>query len=230
LAPTPSGATAGIPYGNPGGWFDVTSGKNTKFCRSGYLCQAVAGYDGPTGLGTPNGAIGFGGSAGSPGPNAAPTADFTWTCTSLDCTFTDASTDPDGNATITGRSWTFGDGGSSTATNPAYHYGAAGNYTVTLTVTDDGGLTDPVSHSVAVTAASVGITLTAQKVTRGTNKVNLSWTGAASTVDVYRNNVIRTTVTGSAYTDNVGKGSGSFTYKVCNAGTTTCSDPQTVTF
>jgi len=34
--------------------YDVTSGSNGR-CTVAYLCTAVAGYDGPTGLGTPNG-------------------------------------------------------------------------------------------------------------------------------------------------------------------------------
>ncbi|MEN6343128.1 MAG: PKD domain-containing protein [Methanospirillum sp.] len=43
--------------------------------------------------------------------------------------FTDAST---GN--IFTRAWTFGDGGTSTATNPVHAYAAAGTYTISLTV------------------------------------------------------------------------------------------------
>ena len=41
------------PYNDPGGLNDVTSGSNGS-CGT-YLCNAVAGYDGPTGLGSPNG-------------------------------------------------------------------------------------------------------------------------------------------------------------------------------
>ncbi len=46
------------PYGHRGGLFDVTSGSNGT-CSPPYLCTAQAGYDGPTGLGTPNGTTGF---------------------------------------------------------------------------------------------------------------------------------------------------------------------------
>jgi subtilase family serine protease len=45
------------PYNNPGGLRDVTSGSNGT-CST-YLCKAVTGYDGPTGLGTPNGTSSF---------------------------------------------------------------------------------------------------------------------------------------------------------------------------
>ena len=46
------------PYQNTSALFDVTSGSNGS-CGGTYFCTAGAGYDGPTGLGTPNGATGF---------------------------------------------------------------------------------------------------------------------------------------------------------------------------
>jgi subtilase family serine protease len=46
------------PYGNIGALFDVTSGSNGS-CGGSYFCTAGGGYDGPTGLGTPNGAVAF---------------------------------------------------------------------------------------------------------------------------------------------------------------------------
>jgi subtilase family serine protease len=46
------------PYAHPTGLFDVVGGSNGS-CGGSYLCTAVAGYDGPTGLGTPNGATAF---------------------------------------------------------------------------------------------------------------------------------------------------------------------------
>jgi subtilase family serine protease len=45
---------ASFAYANKADWFDVTTGRDGN-CRSA-LCRAAAGWDGPTGLGTPNGA------------------------------------------------------------------------------------------------------------------------------------------------------------------------------
>jgi subtilase family serine protease len=46
------------PYAHAGALFDVTSGSNGT-CGGSYLCTAGVGFDGPTGLGTPNGAAAF---------------------------------------------------------------------------------------------------------------------------------------------------------------------------
>jgi subtilase family serine protease len=46
------------PYNNTGALFDVTSGSNGS-CGGSYLCTGKVGYDGPTGLGTPNGISAF---------------------------------------------------------------------------------------------------------------------------------------------------------------------------
>jgi subtilase family serine protease len=46
------------PYSHTANLHDVTSGSNGR-CRGSYLCTAGIGYDGPTGLGTPNGASAF---------------------------------------------------------------------------------------------------------------------------------------------------------------------------
>jgi hypothetical protein len=47
-----------LPYADPGALNDVTSGSNGS-CSVAYLCHGEVGYDGPTGLGTPNGAAAF---------------------------------------------------------------------------------------------------------------------------------------------------------------------------
>jgi PKD repeat protein len=81
-------------------------------------------------------------------PNQKPTANFTSSASDLTVNFTDASTDSDG--TIASRSWSFGDGGVSTSTNPSHTYAAGGSYTVNLTVTDNDGASNTFSKSVTV--------------------------------------------------------------------------------
>jgi subtilase family serine protease len=57
-----SGNTAGyanaLPYSHTSSLFDVTSGSNGS-CPTTQWCNARTGWDGPTGLGTPNGAAAF---------------------------------------------------------------------------------------------------------------------------------------------------------------------------
>jgi hypothetical protein len=49
-------ATPDYPYRHPEAFYDVTTGSNGS-CGTSYLCNAGAGYDGPTGMGTPNASV-----------------------------------------------------------------------------------------------------------------------------------------------------------------------------
>jgi PKD repeat protein len=80
--------------------------------------------------------------------NQAPTADYNSHCDNLTCQFTDASRDDDGS--VAGWDWRFGDGGSSSQREPSHSYTSPGTYTVTLTVTDDGGASDATESQVTV--------------------------------------------------------------------------------
>jgi PKD repeat protein len=80
--------------------------------------------------------------------NEEPTAAFTSDCTNLACSFTDESSDSDGS--IASRAWNFGDGDTSTSTNPSHIFAVADTYTVSLTVTDNQGGTDSTSQNVTV--------------------------------------------------------------------------------
>jgi subtilase family serine protease len=46
------------PYSHTANLYDVTSGSNGS-CSTAYFCHGEVGYDGPTGLGTPNGSTAF---------------------------------------------------------------------------------------------------------------------------------------------------------------------------
>lgn len=68
---------------------------------------------------------------------------------------------------------------------------------------------------------------------KGQHKVNLEWSGSQATqVDVYRNGVLVETVTNSGfYNDNINsKGGATYSHKVCNQGTETCSNTTVTVF
>ncbi len=76
------------------------------------------------------------------------------------------------------------------------------------------------------------ITLSATgRVSKNKRFVDLSWSGATSSkVDIYRDgSKITTTANDGAHTDQVQK-AGTYKYKVCQAGTSTCSNEATVKF
>ena len=215
----------------------ATPAQVTNALKSNGTSNTITLHSRSTTYGTPNlflYTLSFGGGATEPPPaNVAPIADFSSSCTDLTCSFTDLSTDADGS--IASRSWNFGDGGTSTATNPSHSYTASGTYTVTLTVTDNAGATSSASRTVTVSSATtsgISLSVTGSKV-KGTASASLTWSGTtASRIDVYRNGtLITTTPNDGAHVDTIGKGGGgTYTYRVCNAGTTTCSADASVTF
>jgi PKD repeat protein len=97
-----------------------------------------------------------------------PSADFAGSCVGVgrldrvlffDCTFTDQSTAAAG-ATVTAWAWVFGDGTTSTEQNPVLHHYTKEyrsplrpvSFTVSLSVTDNNGLTNKVTKAVPVSA------------------------------------------------------------------------------
>jgi PKD repeat protein len=178
--------------------------------------------------------LGNGGGDPPPPDNQAPTASFTVSCSELTCQFDGtASSDPDGS--ISAYAWTFGDGSTGSGATPSRTYAGSGTYSVTLTVTDNEGATGSQTQSVTVTAPSTGgisLSATGYKV-QGVQRADLTWSGASSSqIDVFRNNTRVATVSNTgAYTDNIGaRGGGSYSYRVCEAGTSTCSSQVSVTF
>lgn len=91
--------------------------------------------------------------------------------------------------------------------------------------TDPGPDPEPEPGSLTLSASAYKI--------KGAQHVDLSWGGAASSsVDIFRDGAkLATTANDGAYTDAIGaKGGGSYTYKVCEAGTSTCSADITASF
>ena len=95
-------------------------------------------------------------------PPVGPNAEFSGTPRSgekpLTVQFTDQSTP--GTGTITSWSWTFGDGGTSTAQDPSHVYGSDGTYSVSLTIqTSIGSNTETKSGYIVVsTGPTAGFT------------------------------------------------------------------------
>ncbi len=91
-----------------------------------------------------------------PQPPKPPNASFTASCDQMTCTFDgSASVDPDGE--IVSYLWSFGDGRTEVGTGMpgtvTYAYVNPASYTVTLSVTDDSGLTNTAQRTVSASAA-----------------------------------------------------------------------------
>ncbi|TDR40064.1 collagenase [Tahibacter aquaticus] len=127
--------------GNYTGYASFMNGLGTRYdteFRSFLACVAN-----PSGSGCSGGSV-----------NVPPVANFSFVANGLGVTFSDGSSDSDGS--IASRSWSFGDGTSSTATNPSKTYASAGTYTVSLSVTDNAGASHSVSRSVTVSSGGGG--------------------------------------------------------------------------
>lgn len=156
--------------------------------------------------------------------NIPPSADFTFTCSDAACSFTDGSSDADG--AIAAWQWSFGDGTGDDVQNATHRYTAAGEYTVTLTVTDDRGATASIARAVMVTAPVIELSGSGYKV-QGVKHVDLSWAGASgASIVIYRDG-IQIAVTGNdgAFTDNLGERgrARSISYQICEASSSFCS-------
>lgn len=145
----------------------------------------------------------------------------------------DGSGSFDSDGLIVSYDWYEGATLLATGVSPAVTF-ALGSHTITLVVTDNEGATASDFVQINVVAESSGIDLsTIGYKIKGLMKADLSWSGATSVnVDVYRNGVVITsTVNDGAYTDNINqRGGGTFTYKICEAGTSDCSNESFITF
>jgi PKD repeat protein len=168
-----------------------------------------------------------GSNLGSP-VNAAPTANFSVSCSGLTCSFNGSGSTDDGS--IASWRWSFGDGSIGTGSTVSRTYLAAGSFDVTLTVTDNEGATGTITKSASPSVPlPVDLMLSARVVKKGANRmVQLSWTGANAAVEVQRDGATITTVNSTSYQDNRGKSAGSATYVVCTGGS--CSNSVIVSY
>ncbi len=94
------------------------------------------------------------------------------------------------------------------------------------------GRIDIGSFEVQTQTVAIHVEASGRKV-GGINTVRLTWTGATSSnIDVYRDGIVIATVPNTGtYIDSTGDtGRARYTYKVCEAGTSTCSNEVTVRF
>jgi subtilase family serine protease len=177
-SPAPGAFPNSYPYANPSALWDVTTG-HTATCSPAYLCTGEVGYDGPTGLGTPNGAAAFGpGSTGqsdfsvsvnptsvsvAAGSNATATVSTAVTSGSSESVALSASGLPSG-VTASFNPTTVNSGSSSTLTFTASSSAAAGNYSVTITGTASTG-SHTATVTLSVTSGGGGTCTAAQKIT-----------------------------------------------------------------
>jgi serine protease len=109
-----------------------------------------------------------------------------------------------------------------------YGYGLVQAFDATEALLGGGGSEPPPA------AAPASLVVTNNGVTKGKRNFGLTWSGGAATVDVFRGtSKVKSGIanTGSTVDSIKTSGSGSFTYKVCNAGSTTaCSNSFVVSY
>ncbi|MBS1690343.1 MAG: PKD domain-containing protein, partial [Bacteroidetes bacterium] len=109
-------------------------------------------------------------------------ADFAFTpdsfCSAGTVTFTD--TIISAVSPVTSRSWTFGDGGTSTAHNPSHNYTAPGTYTVRLIMATSVGCHDTITKSVVIFAPPTISAGADKSLCNGSGSVTLGATGGTS--------------------------------------------------
>jgi subtilase family serine protease len=156
LAGTPAaGSTpASYPYAHTSALNDVTTGTNGS-CSSSYLCTAKAGYDGPTGLGTPKGTGAF--SGGSTGGNTV------------------TVTSPGNQSTQVGTAASVQVHATDSASGQTLTYSATG-LPAGLTISTSTGLIS----GTPTTAGSSSVTVTAKDSTNATGSASFTWTVTSS--------------------------------------------------
>ncbi|MFF7752516.1 putative Ig domain-containing protein [Streptomyces sp. NPDC007971] len=141
------------PYQHTGNLYDVTSGNNGS-CSPSYFCTATAGYDGPTGWGTPNGTTAF--TAGTSSGNTV------------------TVTNPGSQSTTTGGSASLQIHATDSA-GAALTYSASGLPTG-LSINSSTGLIS----GTASTAGTYQVTVTAKDSTGASGATSFTWTVGSS--------------------------------------------------
>jgi hypothetical protein len=187
LAGTPTSTTKppSTPYAHTANLNDVTSGNNGS-CSPAALCTAGAGWDGPTGLGTPNGTTAFGGTGGGGGGNTVTVTNpgsktgTVGTATSLQISATDSG----------GASLTYSASGLPTGLSISSSGlisgtpSAAGTFSVTATATDSTGASGSASFTWTISGSGGGGSCSGQKFTNpGFESGATGWTQTSGVIN-----------------------------------------------
>ncbi|MEP7021746.1 MAG: putative Ig domain-containing protein [Pseudonocardiales bacterium] len=187
LAGTPAAADKppSYPYGHTSNLFDVTSGNNGT-CSPSLLCTAATGWDGPTGLGTPNGTAAFvpGGGGGTGNTvtvtNPGSRTGAVGTATSLQITATDSAT----SQTLTYSATGLPTGLSINATTGLISGtpSAAGTFSVTAKATDTTSASGSATFTWTITGTGGGGCTGQILKNGGYESGSTSWTGTAGVI------------------------------------------------
>jgi len=186
LAGTPSSTDkpASFPYSHTGNLYDVTSGNNGS-CSPSLLCTAAAGWDGPTGLGTPNGTAAFTSGGGTGGntvtvTNPGSRTGTVGTATSLQISATDS-----GGAALTYSATGLPAGLSINSTSGLISGTptTAGTYSVTVTAKDSTNASGSASFTWTISGTGGG-GCSGQKLTNpGFESGSTGWTASSGVIN-----------------------------------------------
>ncbi|MEU6254945.1 putative Ig domain-containing protein [Streptomyces sp. NPDC047043] len=184
LAGTPGSGDypAKYPYSHTSNLYDVTSGSNGS-CSTSYFCTATAGYDGPTGWGTPNGTTAFtsGTSTGNTVTVTNPGSQSTTTgsSVSLQISATDSA----------GATLTYSASGLPTGLSISSSTGkitgtasTAGTYQVTVTASDSTGASGSASFTWTVGSSSSTCTSSQLLGNPGFESGSTTWTASSGVI------------------------------------------------
>jgi len=182
LAGTPGASDypASYPYSHASNLFDVTSGSNGT-CSISVICNAGTGWDGPTGLGTPNGTAAFTSGGGGTTLTANNPGNQTSTVgTAVSLTLTASGGTPPYTWSATGlpTGLSISSGGVISGTPSA-----AGTFSVTATVHDSASGTASTAFTWTVNPTGGGCSSPGQKFANpGFESGNVSWSATAGVI------------------------------------------------
>ncbi|MBI5089945.1 MAG: PKD domain-containing protein, partial [Actinobacteria bacterium] len=133
-------------------WGDSTPGSSGTSSSGSHTYAAAGTYTVTLTVTDNQGATGSTTRTVTVAPNTPPVARFTSNCVNATCTF-NGSTSSDANGPMASYTWDFQTDGTPDATGatpPAVTFPGAGDYNVTLTVTDSAGAPNSVSHVVTI--------------------------------------------------------------------------------